>query len=385
MDYDLGIYLHIPFCRRKCNYCDFLSFVPSPETVTAYLEALKQEMALAAAAWPRLTSFPLPSVTSVYLGGGTPSLLSGEQLQDVLDGLRRHFGVAPGAEITVEANPGTVDAAWLAAAEAAGANRLSLGVQAFNDRLLGSMGRLHTAREARDAVSLARECGFSNVGIDLIYGLPGQSLADWRETLAEAVGLVPEHISCYGLEIHPGMPWGVLAARGEISLPDEDLWEEMFGFTDSFLTGCGYRHYEIANYCRPGRESRHNLRYWQRRDYLGFGLGAASMVGCRRWRNHEKLPAYLAALETGKLPVADGEEMTVAEVLAEVFILGLRLLNGLDLERAAREFPEADWPRVRQTIARLEAVGLVERCGPVLRLSRRAWPVANEVFAEFLG
>lgn len=381
MDFDLGIYLHIPFCLRKCSYCDFLSFVTSPDTVTAYLEALKHEIALASGAWPA----PLPPVTSVYLGGGTPSLLSNRQLQELLDCLRRYFPVGPGAEVTVEANPGTVDAGWLAGARAAGVNRLSLGVQSFNDRLLGTMGRLHTASEARAALTMARKCGFENINIDLIYGLPGQNVADWQQTLATAVELAPEHISCYGLEIHPDTPWGLLAARGEISLPDENLWEEMFWLTDSFLTASGFQHYEIANYCRPGRESRHNLRYWQRRNYLGLGLGAASMVGCRRWQNHTELRPYLDALEAGELPVAQVEEMTIPEILSEFFILGLRLLSGVNLEQAAREFPEADWPQVYRAITRLETLGLVERCGPLLRLSRRAWPVANEVFAEFIG
>jgi oxygen-independent coproporphyrinogen-3 oxidase len=378
----LALYLHIPFCQRKCSYCDFPSVDAFPCALDDYVAALVREMTLRAA------TLPVPAAaTSLYLGGGTPSLLAPEQVGLLLTVAQRHYGLAADAEVTLEVNPGTVVRAKLNGYRSAGVNRLSIGVQSLDNALLRRLGRIHTADEARSAVALARGAGFDNLGIDLIHGLPGQSLAQWQETLLQARALQPEHISAYGLTVEEGTPFAALAAAGELVLPEEETAARMVELTGELLAAAGYEQYEIANFARPGCRSRHNQVYWQRTSYLGFGPGAHSFLAANgwgvRWRCPADIPAYLAAIDTDRLPEADRQELDREEAASESMFLGLRLLAGVDEAVFAACFGgpiEALFPAA----TRLLALGMLERTAGCLRLTRRALPVANQVFAAFV-
>jgi len=376
-----SLYLHIPFCRRKCSYCDFTSFEQPEIPVDRYVELLLKEMRL------RSRSLEPQVVPTLYFGGGTPSLLSPARICCLLDAVRNHFSVEQSAEITLEANPGTVTLASLQGYLAAGVNRLSLGIQSLDDRQLKMLGRIHSAAEARTAFKSARTAGFSNISIDLMHGLPGQTLAAWQVTLREAVALKPEHISAYGLSVEEGTPFAKKAAQGELHLPGEDLAAAMLELTAEYLCSAGYDHYEISNFARPGCRSRHNQVYWQRGNYLGFGAGAHSFLNVpaygQRWENPSALAAYAAAVSNGNLPDR-GVALTQKEAMAEFMFLGLRLLEGVDKEEFVRQFGmelEEAFPKV---VGKFRARGLLQEEGTMLRLTSRGLLLANLVMQEFV-
>ena len=377
----LALYLHIPFCQRKCRYCDFPSVDDFPCALDDYVAALARELALRAATLPGPVA-----ATTLYLGGGTPSLLTPTQVARLLTAARQHYHLAA-AEITLEVNPGTVTAASLAGYRDAGVNRLSIGVQALDDRMLAKLGRIHTADEARAAVALARGAGFANLGLDLIHGLPGQTLAQWRATLAAVIELAPEHVSAYGLTVEEGTPFAALQEQGELVLPDEETAGRMVEVTGELLTAAGYEQYEIANFARPGFRSQHNQVYWQRTSYLGFGPGAHSFLAApgwgERWRSPADIPGYLAAINAGQLPEADRQALDRDDAASETMFLGLRRLDGVDEAAFAARFGdriEAVFPAA----TRLLALGMLERSAGRLRLTRAALPIANQVFAAFV-
>lgn len=376
-----ALYLHTPYCLSKCHYCDFNS-VANPELPLAeYVELLLAEMAA------RLATMTLLPVASIYFGGGTPSLLSPGDVGRLVAAAAQHCRLAADAEITLEANPGTVSPASLRGYRAAGVNRLSFGIQSFDDLMLRRLGRRHTAAEARQAVAMAREAGFANIGIDLMHSLPGQTETHWQRTLEEAVALAPEHISAYGLTIEEGTPLAVMVARQELPEPEEEPAAAMLEMTAALLRQAGYDHYEISNFARPGRRSRHNLTYWRRGDYLGFGAGAHSF--CRspddgvRWENPALLRDYAAFVRQGPLR-QQLTRLSRQEAMAEFFFLGLRLIEGVDLEAFAAEFgvtAEEVFPGV---IERQQCCGLLLKEGGRLRLTARGLLLANRVMAEFV-
>jgi len=374
----LGIYIHIPFCLKKCNYCDFLSFLlPCRDRVADYILGLKKELELAA---PQLKG---AKVISVYIGGGTPSLLAAQSLKDILTAVQQHFSLWEKTEVTVEANPGTIFGEKLAEMAAMGVNRLSIGVQSFDNRLLAAMGRVHTAEEAVEAFCMARREGFSNINIDLIYGLPGQTLENWRKTLYEVVELGPEHVSAYGLTLEKGTPWGNLYSQGELQLVDEDTWVRMHDLTMQVLPQAGLMQYELSNYAKPGFESLHNLGYWYRRPYIGVGLGASSFLNETRSKNHTRYEEYFKSLKMNKLPVAEEERITREEAMSETMFLGLRTVKGVNCLEFKRRFGvsiEEAFPVVN----RLAKKGVLERNPPWLRLNPGYYGVSNEVFLEFV-
>ncbi len=378
----LALYLHIPFCVRKCLYCDFNSVTNAPFNLEEYTVLLEREMELRAAS----LEGPV-TATTLYLGGGTPSLLAPEQVERLIGAAERHFPLAPDAEVTLEANPGTVTLASLSGYRAAGVNRLSLGVQSLDDRFLALLGRVHTAAEAGRTVELARRAGFGNLGIDLIHSLPGQSPEQWRETLDQAVTLGPEHISAYGLSIEEGTPFAASAARGELELPDEECAAGMMETTRDVLAGAGFEPYEIANFARPGFRSRHNQVYWRRRSYLGFGAGAHSFLANgwgRRWHNPPGLREYQQSIESGVPAEMELTVLTEQDAQSEFMFLGLRLLEGVsetDFRAAFGHGFDDIWPA---EIAGLVAGGLLERNGERLRLTRPGLLLANRVFAAFV-
>jgi oxygen-independent coproporphyrinogen-3 oxidase len=320
-----GLYIHIPFCASRCSYCDFVSFTDT-SLIPAYIRALAGEMEA------YRETFPL--FDTVYLGGGTPSLLTISQVDTILHRVCRSFRIPADAEITIEVNPADWGLAELTDLQATGVDRLSIGVQSFDDGELAYLGRRHTARQAMDAVDDARRAGFQNIGIDLIYGLPQQTFATWERSLAQAVRLEPEHLSCYGLEIKPGTPLGLRCGRGECSLHTEEEERGFFVKTSEFLQDAGYTHYEISNFARGmERASRHNRKYWDHTPYLGLGPTAHSFMESTRWWNQDSLSGYLDDLEHGKRPVAGREELTTDQLAMEALFLGLRTRQGIDLCR----------------------------------------------------
>ncbi len=376
------LYVHIPFCLRKCRYCDFNSVDDSHVTPAEYIDGVVKEMGLRA---DRLAGHM--SAPTLYFGGGTPSLLEPALVARVIDAAARLFGLEPDAEITLEANPGTLTAELLRGYRTAGVNRLSLGVQSFDDGQLQFLGRVHTAAQTRDALARARSAGFANIGIDLIHSLPGESLARWRSDLAAAVALRPAHISVYGLTIEEGTPLAALEEAGKLEPLSGDASAEMIREAMERLAGAGYGQYEIANFARPGCRSRHNQAYWRRAPYLGFGAGAHSFLregyGVR-WCNAADPSGYLASLAGGSLPDDERQALSREDARAEFMFLGLRMCDGVDTDAFRAEFGEPVemvWPG---TVELLVTAGLLERKGSVLRLTPRALPVANQLFVRFL-
>jgi len=377
----IGLYIHIPFCIRKCNYCDFVSYPDRrPATRQAYLAALEQEMAY----YRQLLPEEDLQLETLYLGGGTPTCLSTPELRRVFKASRLFFTWRPGIEVTVEANPGTVDRDKMEMLKEEGVNRLSIGAQSFHPEELLRMGRVHGVEEIRATVELARQAGFDNISLDLIYGLPGQTLADWRRTLREALALAPEHLSAYGLNIEPGTPWGEMAAAGQLIPAGEETARAMYDEVRELCAARGYQHYEISNYARPGYQCRHNLRYWLMEPYLGLGAAASSYYRERRWTNVEDLSEYRSLLERGKPPVAEEIRLDRRDLMAETVFLGLRTLPGVSMAAFQAKFgvalPEIFGSQVEKLIK--EKLIIVE--DGHLRLTPFGLPVANLVFQEFI-
>jgi oxygen-independent coproporphyrinogen III oxidase len=379
-----ALYVHFPFCLRKCLYCDFNSDALAGARPEEYVALLLREMELRQKALPEAAASP-----TLYFGGGTPSLMSPELVERIIDRAAGRFGLQSGAEVTLEANPGTVSAEKLAGYRSAGVNRLSLGIQSFEDRLLSRLGRVHSVEEALSAYDCARHAGFDNISIDLMHSLPGQSLAQWRGALARAIELAPEHISAYALSVEEGTPFALSFEAGELPLPEEEEAARMFELTGELLSQAGYLHYEISNFALPGRQSRHNNAYWCRDSYLGFGPGAHSFLNRdglgRRWSNACDLVSYCDSIGRGEIPEEDSEELTPEAALSESFFLGLRLLSGIDLSILRSRFgAELLEPHLAE-VARLETAGALLREGERVRLAPQAVIVANSVFSRFLS
>lgn len=322
-----SMYLHYPFCRHKCNYCDFYSII-SLDKSPDFFDALYQEIKMQAANPP----FSELTYNTLYLGGGTPSLIPPTFLAPLVQRLTETFDFAKNAEISFEANPGTVLVDRVQAFKEAGFNRLTLGVQSFQDDELAFLTRIHSADEAKQAIDLARACGFDNIGIDLIFGIPGQTLDAWSFSLQEAVRILPEHISIYGLTYESGTPLWRLERGGSVKKCSENLEREMLLLGSQTLTEAGYEHYEISNFALPGYRSRHNSAYWNRSPYLGLGPAAHSFDGAMRKWNVDDLDAYMSLLKAQRPPLQNSETLSRRLQLEEIVLLGLRRIEGIDLE-----------------------------------------------------
>ena len=320
---DAGIYVHIPFCLTRCGYCDFNAYAGLDDLQPRYLQALLKEAELAAPGWAG-TPF-----VSVFLGGGTPTTMAPADLRSLLVHLRDRFEMVADAEVTVEANPDTVDVGLLGALHDAGYDRLSMGAQSFDPGVLASLERIHQPASVRSAVGAARQAGYHNVNLDLIYGTEGETIESWERTLEETIALTPEHISAYALTIEPATPLGRQVAAGTRAAPDPDLQADMFGLACELLAGAGYRHYEISNWAKPGFECRHNLGYWERRPYVGLGAGAHAYRDDVRWWNVRPPETYMEKVEAGELPIGGSESLDPSDAYLEEVFLKLRILEGV--------------------------------------------------------
>ncbi|HZU02367.1 MAG TPA: radical SAM family heme chaperone HemW [Ktedonobacteraceae bacterium] len=378
-----SLYLHIPFCHTRCHYCDFNTYAGILPLREPYVRALLTEIALAGKMAQHEDATPRRSRT-IFFGGGTPSLLSVSQITRLLHACYSAFKVDSDAEITLEANPGTLDQQRLEGIRAAGVNRLSMGAQSFDAELLKTLGRIHSPEEISQAVHFARAAGFTSINLDFMFGLPGQTMQHWRETLDRALDLHPEHFSLYSLIIEEGTPFYTWTQEGRITPGDEDLCADMYEYADECLAAAGYRNYEISNWALPGHESRHNLTYWQNLPYIGMGAGAYSFFGDRRFSNVREPIEYIKLLKAQQLPVAESEEVERTQAMAETAFLALRTAMGLHLPTFEQRFSQPFAEFVGNRLRTVEEAGLLEHEESWLRLSKRGRLLGNAVFLRLL-
>ncbi len=372
----LGLYIHIPFCKSKCIYCDFYSLPRAEDRMDRYVSALCRQLAEIA---QRTTAH---TVDSVYLGGGTPSYLGEKRLRRILKTVKKHYHLSRDAEITLEANPDSAgDWRALRSLRRAGMNRLSLGVQSADDGLLRALGRPHTFAQAEEAAAAARRARIRNLSLDLIYGLPGQNLAGWKDTLERAAALEPEHLSCYGLKVEEGTPlWDM---QEKMDLPDDDAQADMYLWTVERLGALGYEQYEISNFARPGRASRHNMKYWTLCEYAGFGPGAHSDLGDVRYAYLRSLDTYCAGVEAGVSVLESSEHIPSRERDIEYVMLGLRLTQGISRQEFENRY-RLPFAPIQSVLERFRATGHAALAGERWRLTPEGFLVSNQIIGQAL-
>lgn len=378
MDNTIGLYIHIPFCKQKCFYCDFPSWAGKEGQMQVYVNALCSEIQ------KRGKQYPQKKVVSVFFGGGTPTTLPIPMLEQLMQTVFASWNTTEDAEITTEANPGTLDAAMATALRKMGFNRLSMGVQAWQNRLLKELGRIHTIEGFQENYQAVRKAGFDNVNTDLMFALPHQTMADWQETVKNITAMQPEHISAYSLILEEGTPFFEKYEKGELEPAEEELDREMYHWAVAYLEENGYEQYEISNFAKKGRQSRHNRIYWLAEEYLGMGLGAHSYMEGERFHNPYDLQAYIAADGEVSLLKEEVEGITEEDALAEFMFLGLRLTEGVTFARFRGRFGKEMTEIYGKEIADLTAEGLLEQDAQGICLSKRGIDVSNYVFEKFL-
>ena len=371
----LGLYVHVPFCSAICNYCNFNRGLFDAELKRQYVDALVREIT---------SQRDGASADTIYFGGGTPSLLEPVEVAAIIDAYRRTFAVAIDAEITLEANPETVTPERLDGFRAAGVNRLSFGVQSFRDEELQRLTRLHSAARAGEAFRMAREAGFDNISLDLMMWLPQQTIPQWLESVDSLIGLSPDHASLYILELYPNAPLREAMARGQWSLAPDDDAADMYLEAMARLDAAGYEQYDISNVARPGRESRHNLKYWTDGEWLGFGCGAHSTRQGVRWKNLSSTAEYIAAVASGGQLVVERRTLSARDAMEEALFMGLRLARGIDVNTVKARFGIDVWDIYRRQLEQFREAGVLIYDGRLLRLSRAGMLLANEIMARFL-
>lgn len=388
MKKEFGLYIHIPFCRQKCFYCDFPSFAGREKKIDRYLQALEQEFALL-----RQRLYQKDNVRdteskfapqTIYIGGGTPTALNAHQLKKLLEIVQKYVAVGEAEEFTVEMNPGTVDREKLLLLQQAGVNRLSVGVQSFDDNCLQKIGRIHTAQEAADTIELAHNLGFDNISLDLIYGLPQQDREILTKSVERALTLPVQHISIYGLQLEEDTAFQRMADMGKLQLPTDELVEAMHDYIVEKLPEAGYQRYEISNYALPGYESKHNLSYWQDVDYLGLGSGAHSYWQGTRYENPRGIDDYISVLEAGRLPATLEEQVDRQAHMEEYCFLGLRTSAGIDKNLFQQKFGVDLFTVYGRTIEKLVAQDLLQHTARGIALTPLGMKYGNQVFTEFL-
>jgi oxygen-independent coproporphyrinogen-3 oxidase len=378
-----SLYLHIPFCHTRCHYCDFNTYAGILPLRKPYVQALLKEIALAGD-MARSPAGERRRTPTLFFGGGTPSLLDAEQITHLLAECHRSFAVDEDAEITLEANPGTLDLPHLQGLRAAGINRLSLGAQSFHDELLQSLGRIHSSEEISQAVQLARQAGFCSLNLDFMFGLPAQTMRHWQETLEQALRLSPEHLSLYSLIIEEGTPFFTWTHEGRITPADEDLCADMYEYARERLQVEGYEQYEISNWALAGHQCRHNLTYWWNLPYIGLGAGAHSFFAGKRFSTTLEPREYIRQLARGQRPLAESAEVSRQQEMTETAFLALRTLAGLHLPTFTQRFNESFSDFVGERLRRVEEAGLLTHTRDWLRLSERGLLLGNEVFFRLL-
>lgn len=375
-----GVYIHIPFCHQICNYCDFNKFYFKNQPVDEYIEALGKEMALVTKKYPE----HFCNIETIFLGGGTPTALSAEQLDKLLTYIHAYIPMSSVKEFTSEANPDELSAAKLQVLFDGGVNRLSMGVQSFDQGLLQKIGRTHSNEHVYETIALAKQLGFHNISIDLMYGLPGQTMAQWRDSLEKAFALDLPHFSAYSLIVEPKTIFYNQYAKGKLHLPTEDLEADMYDVLMQEMALHGLQQYEISNFAKPGFHSEHNKIYWDNDEYAGFGAGAHGYLAGIRYSNHGPLKKYMDAVFAGELPIVHEHEVTLAEKREEQMFLGLRKTDGVMHSIYEEKFNEPMNAQYEQVIKKLVSEGLLEHDERAIRLTRKGRFVGNEVFQQFL-
>lgn len=375
---DISAYIHIPFCEHICYYCDFNKVFLEGQPVDEYIEMLLREMTL------QLEKTPIKSAPTLYVGGGTPTSLTAKQLERLLSGIVERFPMETVTEFTVEANPGDLTADKLAVMQNYQVNRLSMGVQTFDDRLLKKIGRRHTSADVYETMAFLEKADFRNVSIDLIYALPGQTLAGFRETLQRAIELDLPHYSLYSLILENKTMFMNWVRQGRLTLPDQEEESQMFEETILAMEKAGRKQYEISNFALAGKESEHNKVYWHNEHYFGFGAGASGYVGDTRYKNFGPIQHYLSPLRENKLPVYDEETLTVKSQMEEEMFLGLRLKEGVSASRFAEKFQRSIQEVYGKVLAEEQQAGLLEVTGDRIRLTETGLLIGNDIFERFL-
>lgn len=375
-DPGFGVYVHIPFCLHRCHYCDFNTYEDQESLHASYVDALVADI-------ERWQGTREPA-TSVFFGGGTPTLLEPRDLGRILGAVRDRIGIAPGAEITIEANPETVDEARFAALLAAGFERVSIGVQSLVPRVLTGLGRTHSPETALRAIAAARAVGFEDVNADLIYGSPWERPEDWVTSLRGVVDAAPDHVSAYALTVEEGTPLATLVATGRVADVDPDVQADRHGIADEILSLAGFARYEVSNWARSGRGSRHNVLYWSAGDYLGFGAGAHAHLDGHRWWSTRLPRDFIAAVRDGSSTKAGEERLEGDQRAGEALMLGLRLAGGIDTAAFERRYGRTALETRAPTLESLQSQGLIERVGDRLRLSAGGTLLGNDVLCRLL-
>lgn len=384
---ELELYVHIPFCVKKCAYCDFLSAPAGEEERQRYVETLLKEIQGYGKQYQDYC------VTTIFVGGGTPSVLNGKQMKAIFNALRESFAVDTDAEITIEVNPGTVTEEKAEAWKQAGINRISIGLQSVNDEELRMLGRIHSYKDFLDTYHLLRDKGFYNLNVDLISAIPGQTLESWRKTLCKVAELKPEHISAYSLIIEEGTPFYTLYGEDRPDavlkslpqpLPDEETERLIYEETETILQKYGYNRYEISNYAKPGYACQHNEGYWRRVNYLGIGLGASSLIENQRFRNLSEYDAYMDAIQNQKSIHEEVESLSATDEMEEFMFLGLRMMSGISREEFQKNFGKEIETVYEKQIQQLKTDGLIEFVENRIRLTKRGIDISNYVFEQFL-
>ena len=366
-----GLYIHIPFCLSKCHYCDFYSQT-SISAIPDFLDALFKEMEMYR---NRFLSFE-----TVYIGGGTPSLLSPQELESILLRVRENFNLTITPEITIETNPADLSRSFLESMRKIGINRINIGIQSFDEKELDFLGRRHSVKQAISAIVASREVEFDNIGLDLIYGVPKQDMASWLETLKQALAFSPEHISCYQLTLEPKTPLGRRFHAGEFSAPGEELQYEFFMKTSQFLEDAGYIHYEVSNFARGGEHtSQHNQKYWDHSPFLGLGPAAHSFQWNQRWWSHHSLDQYLAAIKIGNLPIEETETLTMEQLRLEALYLGLRTKRGISLQDFKNQYHYDLSTEKKEILSKLEREGFISIQDGCLCPTQNGFAVADSL------
>ena len=374
---ELGVYIHIPFCKKKCYYCDFISFENKCDEIPQYIESLKEEI--------RKFDFSSYNVTSIYIGGGTPSYIDSKYIKYILDELKTRVKFDD-IEITIEVNPGTVTEEKLKEYKEAGINRISIGLQSTNNKLLKEIGRIHTYEEFLEAYELVNKIGFNNINVDLMLALPGQTIQDLKESLDKIINLNPNHISVYSLIVEEGTKISKLLEEGKISLPEEEQERRMYWYVKDILELKGYNHYEVSNFSKKGKESRHNMNCWNQEEYIGFGVAAHSYINNVRFSNTDNIQEYIKNIKENNTEnnITIEEEQTLEDKKKEFMMLGFRKIEGVDISRFKEKFVDNPLFLYREKLNKLAEEGLIEVDLNNIRLTNKGLDLANLVFEEFI-